>query len=119
MHSRDPKRNRKLLLDTALDSVAEAGIAETTVRAIIERIGLSRGMVHLQFGRRDALLAAAAETFSNEYYRKMDLRLSLVSDNLVVVIMAFICAELSPETLNERSVGTSGAAFAAKRSTIR
>lgn len=103
-HSRDPIRNRKLLLDATLDSVAEAGIAETTVSAIINRAGLSRGMIHLHFGGKDALLAAAAEAFSNEYYSQMDLRLSRVSDDPADVIMAVIHADLSHETLNERSV---------------
>lgn len=103
-HSRDPKRNRKLLVDATLDSVAEAGISETTVSAIIKRAGLSRGMIHLHFGGKDALLEAAAEAFSDEYYDQMDLQLSRVSDDPIDVIMAVVQADLSAETLNERSV---------------
>ena len=71
------------MLNATLDSVAKAGIAETTVRAIIERDKLSPGMIHLHFRGTCALLAAAAEAFSSEYYSQMDHRLSLVSDNPV------------------------------------
>lgn len=103
-HSRDPKRNRRLLLNAALDSVAEAGIAETTVSTIIQRAGLSRGMIHLHFGGKDGLLEAAAEAFGIKYYDEMEVQLARVSDDPVDVIMAVIRADLGPETLNERSV---------------
>lgn len=102
--SRDPKRNRRLLLDATLDSIADVGISETTVSSIIERAGLSRGMIHLHFGGKDALLESAAEMFSNEYYTEMDLRLARASDDPAQIILAVIRADLSPETLNERSV---------------
>ncbi len=102
--SRDPKRNRQLLLEATLDSVAEDGIAETTVSAIIKRAGLSRGMIHLHFGGKDSLLVAAAETFSNVYYSEMNRQLARVADDPVEVIIAVIRADLSPVILNERSV---------------
>jgi TetR/AcrR family transcriptional regulator, transcriptional repressor of bet genes len=102
--SRDPKQKRKLLIEATLDSVAEVGIAETTVSAIIQRAGLSRGMIHLHFGGKDNLLVAAAAAFGDEYYNEMDRQLSRSSTDPVKVILAVIHADLSPEILNERSV---------------
>jgi TetR/AcrR family transcriptional repressor of bet genes len=102
--NRDPKRNRQVLLKATLDSVAEVGIAETTVSAIIHRAGLSRGMIHLHFGGKDGLLTAAAAAFSDEYYVEMDRQLARTSGNPVEVILAIVRADLSPEILNERSV---------------
>ncbi len=102
--SRDPRRNRQLLLKAALDSVAEVGIAETTVSAIIQRAGLSRGMIHLHFGGKDSLLAAAAAAFSDEYYTEMDRQLARARGEPVEIILAVVRADLSPEILNERSV---------------
>lgn len=102
-HGRDPKKNRKLLLTATLDSVAEVGISETTVSAIIQRAGLSRGMIHLHFGGKDGLLAAAAKDFSNDYYTEMDRQLAQVSGAPADVILAVVRADLSPETLNQRS----------------
>lgn len=102
--NRDPKRNRQLLLKATLDSVAEVGIAETTVSEIINRAGLSRGMIHLHFGGKGSLLAAAAASFSDEYYTEMDRQLARTSGNPAEVILALVYADLSPEILNERSV---------------
>ena len=119
--SRDPERNRKLLLDATLDSVAEVGIAETTVSAIIDRAGLSRGMIHLHFAGKDALLDAAAGTFSNEYYSQMDRRLSHVSDDPVEVVSAFeaatpmlsqrLKAEMAEREVRSIACHTKGARF--------
>ena len=103
-HTRDPKRNRRILLEATLDSVAEDGIAETTVSAIIKRAGLSRGMIHLHFGGKDGLLVAAAEAFSDQYYAEMDRQLALAGGAPEEVITAVIRADLSPEIMNERSV---------------
>ncbi len=102
-HIRDPKKNRRLLVQATLDSVAEAGIAETTVSAIIKRAGLSRGMIHLHFGGKDGLIVAAAEAFGEEYYSEMDRQLALVSGDPASVVRAVIRADLSPEILNRRS----------------
>lgn len=102
-HGRDPKKNRQLLLKATLDSVAERGISETTVSAIIQRAGLSRGMIHLHFGGKDGLLAAAAEAFSDEYYKEMDRQLAQVSGAPADVIMAVVRADLGPEILNQHS----------------
>ena len=101
--SRDPKRNRQLLLEATLDSIAEDGIAETTVSAIIKRASLSRGMIHLHFGGKDSLLVAAAEVFSHTYYSEMDRQIGFVSDDPADVIMAVVRADLSPAILSERS----------------
>lgn len=103
-HTRDPERNRQILLEATLDSVAEVGISETTVSSIISRAGLSRGMIHLHFGGKDSLLGAAAEYFSEQYYAEMDRQLASTSGGSAEVIMAVIRADLSPDVLNERSV---------------
>ncbi len=103
-HSRDPKRHRQLLIKATLDSVAEVGIAETTISAIIKRARLSRGMIHLHFGGKGSLLAASAASFSDEYYVEMDRQLALTSNSPAETILAVLRADLSPEILNERSV---------------
>ncbi|MAC80470.1 MAG: transcriptional regulator [Rhodobacteraceae bacterium] len=103
-HSRDPKRNRRLLVQATLDSVAEDGITDTTVSAIIKRAGLSRGMIHLHFGGKDGLLVAAAEAFSDCYFEEMQRQLARAGDTPEAVITAVIRADLSPEIMNERAV---------------
>lgn len=104
IQNRDPKQNRQLLIRATLDSIAEVGMAKTTVSAIIKRAGLSRGMIHLHFGGKDKLTAAAAEFFSDEYYIEMGRQLERNSGDPVDIILATIRADLSLVILNERSV---------------
>lgn len=103
-HSRDPRKNRRLLVQATLDSVAEDGITDTTVTTIIKRAGLSRGMIHLHFGGKDGLLVAAAEAFAEHYFEEMQRQLALAGDAPEAVIQAVVRADLSPEVMNERAV---------------
>ncbi|SPH24258.1 HTH-type transcriptional regulator BetI [Defluviimonas aquaemixtae] len=100
---RHPERNRQVLIAAALDSIAEHGITDTTVSRIIERAGLSRGMIHLHFGGKDNLLVAAAEAFSREYYDEMERQLAGKEGDPAALIMAVVRADLSEEILNGRS----------------
>ena len=101
--SRHPERNRKLLIDATLDSIAGHGIAETTVSRITEKAGLSRGMIHLHFGSKESLLAAAAEAYSGEYYAELDRGVGGKCEDPVALIRAIIEADLGEGSLNTRS----------------
>ena len=100
---RDPERNKARLIEAVLDSIAEVGIAETTVSRIIERAGVSRGMIHLHFGGKDKLLAAAAAEFSARYYTEMDRQIAGTRNDPAARIAAVVRADLSERILNERS----------------
>lgn len=101
---RDPERSRRVLIEATLDSIAENGISETTVSRIIERAGVSRGMIHLHFGGKDKLLEDAARYFCGLYYTEMERQLADVPDKPTETIMAIVRADLGEELLNERSV---------------
>jgi len=101
--SRHPERNRKLLIDATLDSIAGHGIAETTVSRITEKAGLSRGMIHLHFASKESLLAAAAEAYSGEYYAELDRGIGGKGDDPVGLIRAIIESDLGEGSLNTRS----------------
>ena len=101
---RNPEASRRTLIDATLDTIAADGIAETSVSRIIERAGLSRGMIHLHFGGKDNLLTAAAQQFSADYYEEMDRMTALGPDaSPEDQIMAVVRADLSHELLNPRS----------------
>lgn len=101
---RDPEANKRLLIKATLDTIADIGITDTSVSRICERSGLSRGMIHLHFGGKDKLLAAAAQQFSAEYYTDMDRLTDLGPDaSPEDRIMAIIRADLSDVLLNPRS----------------
>ena len=101
---RNPEAKKQRLIDATLDTIAENGITDTSVSRIIERAGLSRGMIHLHFGGKDKLLAAAAKKFSEEYYAEMD-RLGDLGDQATpeAQVIAIVRADLSPVLLNPRS----------------
>ncbi len=101
---RQPENNRKLLILAALDTVADHGITDTTVSRIIDRAGLSRGMIHLHFGGKDKLLAAAAETFNADYYAALDQAVQAAGADPVAVVRAVVRTDLGPVLLNARAV---------------
>lgn len=100
---RDPEGHRQALIDAALDLVAERGVPETTVSRIIERAGLSRGMIHLHFKGKDGLLIAAAQYFSDSYARDVEARLAAAGPAPADIVMAAIRADLSEEILTPRN----------------
>jgi AcrR family transcriptional regulator len=54
-------RSRKALIDAATTLFAERGYTETSVQAIGERAGVSRGSIFWHFGSKDGLLWAVVE----------------------------------------------------------
>jgi TetR/AcrR family transcriptional repressor of bet genes len=59
--------NRLRLIEAAIESIAAHGLTDTTVSTVVERAGLSRGLVNLQFETKDALLAEALRFLTNEW----------------------------------------------------
>lgn len=100
---RNPTGNKATLVKATLESIYEDGIADTTVSKIIARAGLSRGMIHLHFGGKSQLLAAAAEAYSDDYYAGLDRYLQQAGNEPQDIVMAVITADLSETLLNERS----------------
>lgn len=56
-----PLGTRRLLLDAAVDLIAERGWTAVTSRAIAERAGVNNGVVHYHFDSMGALRRAAVE----------------------------------------------------------
>ncbi|MEM8732365.1 MAG: TetR family transcriptional regulator C-terminal domain-containing protein [Pseudomonadota bacterium] len=101
---RDPEAKKQVLIQATLDTVAEIGITDTSVSRIIERAGLSRGMIQLHFGGKDNLLTAAAQQFSVQYYANLDRLTGLNPDaSAEETIMAVVRADLSETLLNPRN----------------
>lgn len=56
----------KLMLDAARDLILEVGTARTTLQAVGERAGYSRGLAHARFGNKEAMfLQLAQRCFEN------------------------------------------------------
>ena len=52
---------RQTLLDSTIALIASTGYAATTIQAVLDRSGISRGSLLHQFKTRDALMVAAGE----------------------------------------------------------
>lgn len=69
------RQTRKQLLEAALSTLSDDGVAATTVSAVAQRAGVSRGAAQYHFPTRDSLLEAMLEEFFTE--RTQQLRRSV------------------------------------------
>ncbi|MCP4317450.1 MAG: TetR family transcriptional regulator [Hyphomicrobiales bacterium] len=98
------EQNRVTLIESTLDSIAEIGFARTSVSEIIDRAQLSRGMIHLHFGGKDALVEESAKYSSAKYYDSLNGLLKTAGSDPQESVEAIIRSDLSEEVLNKRTV---------------
>jgi AcrR family transcriptional regulator len=55
------------VLEATMAIIAERGVRAVTISAVGEAAGYSRGIVNHQFGTRQALMAAVAETVQSRF----------------------------------------------------
>ena len=96
--------NRELLLEATASVIATEGITGASITRIIEHAGLSRGMVHLHFVNKEALLVAVARHMREQYFHHINEFLTTTSPAPAHQLEAIISAELSEQILNRRSI---------------
>ncbi len=97
-------RHRDMLVRATADIISESGIAGTSITKVVERAGLSRGMVHLHFENKAALLLEVARHMSDEYYARQKVFISDAGPTSQEKLAALITADLSEEILNQYTV---------------
>ncbi len=97
-------KNKQALIDATLDSIAEIGIARTSVSEIIMRANLSRGMIHLHFRSKDDLFVAAVKEAGEVYYQHLEKSLSNAGVLPQNRLAAVINNDLGEKALNRRSI---------------
>ncbi len=98
------KKNRQAMIDATLSSVAELGVAQTSVTEIVNRAGLSRGMIHLHFGGKENLLVAAAKQSAERYFDVLDKFLEAAGAKPQEIVAAVVNADLDERVMNPGSV---------------
>ncbi|WP_421906611.1 TetR family transcriptional regulator C-terminal domain-containing protein [Mameliella sp.] len=100
------ERNRLAMIEATLDCVAELGIARTSVSTIIERAGLSRGLIHFHFNGKDGLIEAAIAHASNQYFDNLYALLEETGPEALPqeTVEAVIRSDMSPSILNGYNV---------------
>ena len=106
---RQPRRysseeSRRLLIEATLESIVEVGFSSTSVSEIVTRANLSRGMVHLYFDNKDALLVAAARHSAEVYYDTLSEQLQTAGSSPQEVVQTVILSDLGDALLNERAI---------------
>lgn len=111
LHSKDrqPRRyssqeSRRLLIEATLDSIVEVGFSSTSVSEIVARANLSRGMVHLYFDNKDALLVAAARHAGEVYFNNLSEQLKVAGSSPQEILETVILSDLGEVLLNERTI---------------
>ena len=61
------ERHRQMLIDATAAAIAEHGLAQVSVSRILEKTGLSRGMINLHFATKQKLLVEVARHYSDQY----------------------------------------------------
>lgn len=97
-------QNRQALIDATLSSIAESGIAQTSVSVIVDRAGLSRGMIHLHFGSKENLLVEAVRYAGETYFGHLTRFLDGAGSRPEDRITALIHCDLDEAVLNRQTI---------------
>lgn len=95
-------RHRGALIAAAADAILEHGLSEVSVSRILERAGLSRGMVNLHFQSKSNLLLTVLKQASDEYVAHWTAALAAAGRQPEDRLRAIIEADFDPTVLNRR-----------------
>lgn len=102
--ARSKARSRQALIDATLEIIAESGISGTSVSRIVEKSGLSRGMIHLHFDSKEKLLVEAARFMAENYYRNLSRYIDAAPPTPAQRLIAMIDADLGEDSLNAKTI---------------
>jgi betaine-aldehyde dehydrogenase len=99
---RGDEARREQLLEVAIDSLAECGLAGSTLAQIAGRAAVSPGLIAHYFGDKDGLLEAAFRRLTGRVQRAVRSKL-LASATARERVQAIVDANLAPEEFNQRT----------------
>ena len=62
-----PEKRREQLIQATISSVADRGLADTTIATVAQEAGLSQGIVNLHFRSKEGLLTETLRYLADEY----------------------------------------------------
>jgi TetR/AcrR family transcriptional repressor of bet genes len=98
------ERHRRALIEATADAIAEHGLAAVSISRILEKAGLSRGMVNLHFSSKNNLLLAVAQQFSEDYTQHWSAAMEGAGARPEAQLRAIIDADFDPAVLNRRTM---------------
>ena len=88
--------NRRKLIDATIAVIAESGISGVTVSRVVERAGVSRGLINLHFDTKEAMLAETLETLNGEWREAWQEALEQTFDSDAERLVALLMSSLHP-----------------------
>jgi len=104
--------NRQKLIDATIDSIAERGLSDTTVGAVVRRAGLSQGIVNLQFDTKETLLAETLRFLSMEWEAAWRERFEGAAPDPAAQLQNMLLSVFEPSVFNRRKLAAWHAFYA-------
>ena len=104
--------NRQKLIEATIDSIAELGLSDTTVGAVVRRAGLSQGIVNLHFDTKEALLAETLRFLSVEWEAAWRDRLDRAAADGATQLQSMLLSAFEPSVFNRRKLAAWHAFYA-------
>ncbi len=96
------ERHRLALIEATADAILEHGLANVSVSRILERAGLSRGMINLHFQSKTKLLLEVVRHFSDDYVAHWQRAMDAAGPRPEDRLRAIVEADFDPAVLNRR-----------------
>ena len=97
---------RRQLIEATIDSIAERGLAATTMANVADGAGLSRGIVNFHFESKEKLLAETLRHLSETYESHWREALGAAAPNAAARLWAIIEADFHRKVCNRRTIAT-------------
>ncbi|MEQ9490256.1 MAG: TetR/AcrR family transcriptional regulator [Alphaproteobacteria bacterium] len=101
--TRDARRHQ--ILDAALDSIAENGLADTTLATVAKKAGLSQASLVFHFKSKDALLTEALRCLNDEYDNNWKQALQNVGSHPVERVCTLVEAYFHKSVCSRKRIG--------------
>jgi len=104
IRSENKKTSNLKLINSAIKSISERGINETTMFNVSKGAGLSQGIVNFHFKSKELLLIETLKYISNEYLEAFERKLKRAGNNPLKKIIAIIDNDFDKNICNRDKI---------------
>jgi len=97
--------NRQKIIDATITSINRYGISGTTVARVVKLADVSMGLVNRHFSSKADLFHVVLEVMAEDYRHHWQSALAAAPRRVSEQLRSILVADLSPEILNERTMG--------------
>lgn len=97
--------HRQKIIAATIEVITTHGIAGTTIARVVERAGVSMGLVNVHFKSKQILLGEVLRQMAEHYRRHWRQRLETAAPEAGARLKALLLADFDPEVLNLETLG--------------